>query len=383
MSSGAPADLRGMDGLLALLRGSGPVFEAGLEGVEVARRLHDVLGVPPATPVTPVEGDRWRADGVDGVELSWNVGFGPDTRAWLLRPAGEDGEIPGVVGLHCHGGAKFFGKEKIADGPRGPEPDVLAFRESGFGGVAIANELARRGYAVLVHDVFGWGSRRFGVEVMPARSENVAELTLAQARRSGVVLSESQEYDHHAGPHEDAIAKTLGILGTSWGGVVAREDLIAVDVLTTSAGVARGGVAVVGLSGGGARAAMATALASDPGRVRAAAIASMMTTMDEALDGYVHGHTWMMMNPGLGRVADWPDIAAAARPRPLFVGYTLQDALFPVAGMRAAHEAISARYAEAGAREEYRGVFVDAPHSLDLTMQAQLWPWLDGVMRSG
>lgn len=374
-------DLGSISGLLPLLRSAAPVLAAGRPAHEVRADLRDVLNPPPAVPVTPREGRRWSADGVDGVELSWDVGFGARTRAWLLRPAGTAGALPGVVALHCHGGMKFLGKEKIADGPDGPHPDVLAFRDECYGGRAYANDLARRGYAVLVHDVFGWGSRRIPVEDMPERSESVAALQLAEAERTGRRLTQSQVYDVHAGPHEDAMAKLLGVLGTSWGGVVAREDLLAVEVLSGLDGVASGGVAVIGMSGGGARAATLAALGADA-PIRATVIASMMSTFEHILDGHLHSHTWMMMNPGLGRVADWPDIAAAARPRPLFVGYALADRLFSEAGMRAAHARITELYAEAGAPDAYRGALVDAPHSLAGQMRDEAFAWLDDVLAS-
>ena len=363
--------------LLPLLRGIGPVLAPDADGEAVRDRLVRELNPPPRGRVSVSPGRSWTRDGVDGLALSWDVGFGAPTQAWLLRPEGVEGELPGVVALHCHGGMKYLGKEKIADGPDGPHPDTIAFRVECYGGRAYANDLARRGYAVLVHDVFGWGSRRIPVDDMPARSESVAALQLAEAERTGRQLTESQVYDLHAGPHEDAMAKTLGVLGTSWGGVVAREDLIAVDVLAGLDGVAPGGIAVVGMSGGGARAATATALAGPDGPIRAAVIASMMSTMEHVLDGYLHSHTWMMMNPGLGRVADWPDIAAAARPTPLFVGYALADKLFPEAGMRAAHARLHALYAEAGDPDAYRGVLVDAPHSLAGEMRDAAFAFLD------
>lgn len=376
----ALADLGSISGLLPLLRSAGEVFPIGGDGTQVRARLREVLNPPPWSSVTPERGRTWQAEGVDGVELTWDVGFGAPTQAWLLRPSGEGGALPGIVALHCHSGMKYFGKEKIADGPDGASPDVLALRDECYDGRAYANDLARRGYAVLVHDAFGWGSRRAPVADMPGRSEGVAALQLAQAERSGRTLTDSQVYDTHAGPHEDAMAKLLGVLGTSWGGVVGREDLIAVDLLNTLDGVARGGVGVIGLSGGGARAATVTALA-EPGQVRATVIASMMSSYEQLLDGKLHSHTWMLNNPGLGRVADWPTVAASARPHPLFIGYGLRDTLFTEAGMRAAHEQIGRLYAEAGASSAYRGVLTDQPHCLAGAMRDAAFEWLDETMR--
>ena len=35
------------------------------------------------------------------------VGYGPRTEAWLLKPVGAKGRLPGVVALHDHGGFYF------------------------------------------------------------------------------------------------------------------------------------------------------------------------------------------------------------------------------------------------------------------------------------
>ena len=55
---------------------------------------------------------QWTRDGVAGEALSWSVGYGPRTEAWLLRPAGQFGPLPGIVALHDHGGFKYYGKKR-------------------------------------------------------------------------------------------------------------------------------------------------------------------------------------------------------------------------------------------------------------------------------
>jgi len=376
----APADLRSLDGLLDLARSAGPLFSSDAPGAEaVISRLRTTLGLLPRPDrVTPEVVQTWSAGGVEGTVLRWDVGVGAPSEGWLLRPAGESAPLPGVVALHCHGGVKYYGKEKVADGPEPTAPGALAARASLYDGVAYANELARRGYAVLVPDAFGWGSRRVPVADMPDRVRAAGDLAAAaREAETGQALDTPTRYEAYSGPLEDAMAKLLGILGTSWPGAVAREDAIAVDLLASREDVLPGGVCVVGLSGGGARAALATALSEN---VRAAAVIAMMSTLAPMLDGYVHKHTWMMMSPGIGRVADWPEIAAARRPRPLLVGYAEQDQLFPPAGMREAHELISTRYSAAGAAEAYRGIFFDAPHSFPPALQQQTWQFFDEVL---
>ncbi|WP_344066011.1 hypothetical protein [Microbacterium pumilum] len=212
------------------------------------------------------------------------------------------------------------------------------------------------------------------VDYMPERSEHIASLELKEHLAAGHAVGEATEYDVHAAPHEDIMAKTLGVLGTSWAGVIARDDLIATSVLAQHPATAKGGVAVVGFSGGGARAVLASALSDS---IRATGVMAMMSTFDGILDGYLHAHSWTMMSPGIGRVADWPEIAAARAPRPLFVGYAERDALFPLTGMRAAHDIISRRYATSQAAEQYRAHWANATHSFDASTQRAFLTWLN------
>lgn len=357
------AGLGAFAGLVDLVRAHRPLFgDDTPSAAEIEDRLRTVLGVlpPPADPAA-TEHRRWSRNGIDGVELSWETGFGPRARGWLLRPAGQTAPLPGVVALHCHGGMKFFGKEKIADGPTGPaHPSIDVFRQQCYSGRAVADEIARAGFTVLAHDAFGWGSRRFPLADMPAPA---GPHSGPPASAEGPD-SDPAEYDRQAGTFEDAMAKTLGVLGTSWAGLIAREDLLALDVLRARPETTAHAPALVGFSGGGARATIAAALTD---RVGATAVIGMMATFPALIDAHLLDHSWTLMSPGIGTVADLPDIAGARAPRPLFVGYAERDSLFPPAGMRAAHEALTARYAGTGA---YTGVFRDAPHSFDAVLQA-------------
>ena len=368
-----PADLAGLEGLRQRL---GDVFPSRPRDT-IPAALRAVLGVPASPDDPDVEVvDEWTVDGVEGTTLRWSVGFGPRTEGWLLRPAGEHAPLPGLLALHCHGGRRFFGKEKIADRRAPVPPSVAAFRQECYSGRAIANDFARAGYAVLVHDALSWGSRRLPIEQMSWRARRIAELEIAEQRRRGGRPDEEACYDIHAAANEDPLAKTLGLLGTSWGGVVACEDVVAAAILSGHPRTRPGGVSVVGFSGGGARAAMLGALSPD---LRAVGIVSMMSTFAANLDGHVQTHTWMLHNPGIGRVAEWPDIAAARAPRPLFIGYTARDALFSGEGMREADRVVARHYAEVGAAEAYRSEWADAPHSFPLAMQQSFVGWLDQV----
>ncbi|MFG3439762.1 dienelactone hydrolase family protein [Nonomuraea sp. NPDC047897] len=364
-----PAGLRHLgefSGLAELAWRQRGAFPEAVPGPALRRAAREAVGVLDLAAEDVRVERAWTAGDISGEELSWSVGYGPRTRAYLLRPRGVAGVLPGVVALHCHAGMKWAGKDKIADGPELPAPEVLRLRRDLYGGRAYAGELARRGFAVLVHDVLGWGSRRFPLDAMP---EPVAALARDEgpAGRPSGRLSEADRYDRAAAQHEHLLEKYCTLLGTSLAGAVAGEDLAAAAYLRHRPDV--GPVGCVGLSGGGLRAALLGAF--DPG-VRAVAIAAMVCSYRDMLDRHVTRHTWMLYPPGLSRVCDYPALVAARAPDPLLVLYAERDELFPPAGMRRAHETIARLHPEGG----YEGVFFDAPHAFDVPMQEHAFAWL-------
>src|SRR5260221_2213027 len=104
-----------------------------------------------ATPVAAVEHDL-EFDGLSIEHIRWQLPYGPPTEALVLKPAGASGKLPGIVGLHDHGGNKYFGLRKITRMSHDPHPAMLRHQEHYYGGMAWANEFARSGYGVVVHD---------------------------------------------------------------------------------------------------------------------------------------------------------------------------------------------------------------------------------------
>jgi dienelactone hydrolase len=338
------------------------VARPGLDSATVRR----IIGFDrDGQPDDPRVEARWSRDGVDGEEVSWSVGYGPRTRAWFLRPSAASGPLPGVLALHSHDGYKYHGKEKIADGPDGPDspdgprPELVELRRNAYQGRAYANELARRGFAVLVPDVFLWGSRRF-----------------ALGAKDGA--TDVSTYNRLAADHEHVVAKYCTVLGTSLAGIVAYEDRIALAYLGSRPEVRSGALGCVGLSGGGCRAALLQATSQ---RVGAAVVVGMMSTYPALLDRFIAVHTWMFFPPNLVAFGDWPDLAGCRAPSPLLVQYLLDDALFAPDGMRAAHRLLTERYAGAGAPTGYLGEFYPGPHRFDLAMQESAFAFLAESLR--
>lgn len=346
-------------------------------GEETRRRIRDALGftrLDPAPQDVRTEA-TWESDGLMGEEVSWSVGYGPRTHAWVLKPVGAGHALPGVVALHGHDGVKFFGKEKIADG-REPVPAVVkTLRTELYAGRAFANGLAGLGFVVLAHDVFLWGSRRFPFEIMPESVHRVVE-NWRRARKKTATARQPSEVDCYevaAQTHEHLVAKYCALLGTSLAGVVSFEDRCAVRYLTSRPDVRTGPIGCIGLSGGGCRAALLQATCDALG---AAVIVGMMTVHPELLDHQVDCHTWMFFPPGLARFADWPDLAASRAPSPLLVQYDRDDQLFPIQGMEAAHRRIASHYEGIERADAYLGQFYDGPHKFDADMQAEAFAWL-------
>lgn len=124
---------------------------------------------PPAIGSLQVQVHRKSTlDGLAVEELSWTLPYGPSTQAYFLKPAGYSGKLPAVLALHDHGANKYFGKQKIAEASPDVHPFIQEYRKKYYGGKAWANELARRGYAVLVPDVFLFESRRMTPSQLPS-----------------------------------------------------------------------------------------------------------------------------------------------------------------------------------------------------------------------
>lgn len=316
-----------------------------VRGDDVTNQVATALGVPepvrdPAVFVVSSASRR----GVTTSEVSWPVQFGPDLHAWLLHPTGVDPRtLPGVLALHSHAGIKSIGAARMV----AREESGRSYREAFEGGEAFADRLAESGFAVLAPDAFSWGSRRFRLHPVPDKLQRIADLL----RLSGV--PEERWYDELASVHEHLVAKFAGVIGTSYAGMVAHDDLSSLDVLR---GACNGQISVAGFSSGGARAMIVAALAP----VDRVSVVAMMSTYESLIPDYVAAHSWLLHTPGLSQVMDLPELAAARREHALQVVYCEQDPMFPITGMRDADARLRELFADAPG--SYQGVSVPTGH---------------------
>lgn len=361
--------------LVAQAEQNHPIFPKALPGQATQQRLRELLGFAgnAALPQNVQQQTTWEKDGVVGELVTWSVGYGPATEAWVLKPKGATDPLPAVVALHDHGAVKFYGKEKIGEGVDAPSPYLLGLWKKYYGGRAYANALAKAGFLVLVPDVFLWGSRRFPQTLMPEWASTAYSSLANSPWLENATADEIGAYNFAAALHEHEVEKYCRVLGTTLAGVVAYEDRVAANYLLTRPDVDPERIGCLGLSGGGARSALLNATHD---HIRACVVVGMMTSYAGLLNAHIAAHTWMFYPGDWPRFGDWPDLAACRAPTPLLVQYLLDDELFTRAGMTAAHEQLREHYRETGHPEAYRGEFYPGPHQFDLAMQEAAFAWL-------
>jgi dienelactone hydrolase len=325
-----------------------------------------------STPV-PAVLRQFEFDGLSIEHLQWQLPFGPATEALLLKPANSKGKLPGIVGLHDHGGQKYFGMRKITRTSNDQHPVMQRHQDQYYGGAAWANELARRGYAVLVHDAFAFGSRRMRFADLPANIRN----NLVEVNPDSE--EEIQRYNQFAANHEHLIAKSLFCAGLTWPGVFVFDDQRALDYLASRPDVDATRIGCAGLSGGGLRTVMLTGADE---RIRCSCCVGMMTTWRDYLLNKSYTHTWMVYVPGLPRDLDYPEVLAIGVPNPVLVLNNRQDALFTMPEMQRADAILTNVYKKAKAPERYRASFYDGPHKFDREMQKEAFEWFDRWLKS-
>lgn len=311
-------------------------------------------------------------DGLHVEHLHWQLPYGPPTEALLLKPANAQGRLPAVLALHDHGGNKYFGYRKIAQLSDDLHPIMRRHRDQYYGGVSWANELAKRGYVVLIHDAFAFASRRVRVGDVP----EVLRGDLQEADPESE--DEIEAYNKFAGQHEHIMAKSLFSAGTTWPGVFLAEDQRALDYLCSRSDVDPERVGCGGLSGGGLRTVY---LGGFDERIACACCVGMMTTWRDYLLNKCHTHTWMVYIPGLPLDLDYPEVLGLRVPRPTLVLNDEDDGLFTMPEMQRADRILGEVFAKAGAADRYQCSFYPGKHKFDLPMQQEAFAWFDRWLR--
>lgn len=325
--------------------------------------IPDIGGLPKVTVKK-----RYQYDGLHIEELSWQLPYGRATEAILLKPIDAKGKLPGILAFHDHGGNKYFGRRKITKTSDEQHPMMVTHQQEYYEGLAWANEVAKRGYVVLVPDAFTFASRRVMLKDVPEHLRN--ELHDDNPEE----VKNIEAYNAWAGQHEHVMAKSLFCAGTTWPGVFFAEDQKALDILCARDDVDQNRIGCGGLSGGGIRTDFMGGL--DP-RIKCAVTVGFMSTWKEFLLNKSFTHTWMTYVPLLPNELDFPEILGLRVPLPTLVLNDEEDDLYTLPEMKRADEILREVYSKANAGDHYKCSYYPGKHKFDKKMQEEAFNWFD------
>ena len=339
------------------------------------QRLTDRMSIPEigGLPNVTVK-KKYEYDGLHIEELNWQLPYGRATEAILLKPINAKGKLPGILAFHDHGGNKYFGRRKITKTSGDQHPLMIAHQQEYYEGLAWANEIAKRGYVVLVSDAFTFASRRVMMQDLPEHMRN--GLTDENPEDAKNI----QAYNDWAGEHEQVMAKSLFCAGTTWPALFFAEDQKALDILCSRDEVDANRIGCGGLSGGGIRTDFMGGL--DP-RIKCAVAVGFMTTWKDFLLNKSFTHTWMTYVPLLPNELDFPEILGLRVPLPTLILNDEQDDLYTLPEMRRADKILNEVYTKANASDHYKCSYYPGPHKFDKKMQEEAFNWFDKWLAPG
>ncbi len=333
------------------------------------QRLIERLAIPDIGSARDITVHRqYTYDGLHIEELSWKLPYGQPAEGILLKPENASGPLPGILGFHDHAANKYFGKRKITRTIDEMHPVMVSHQEHYYEGVPWANEIAKRGYVVLVSDAFPFASRRVLMSDIP------------EGMRRGLTDNDPENpenieaYNEWAAAHEHIMAKSLFSAGTTWPGVFFAEDRVALDVLCERDDVDETRVGCGGLSGGGMRTVFMTALDE---RIKCGVSVGFMTTWKDLVLYKAHTHTWMTYVPLLPNELEFPEVFGLNVEIPTLVQNNIHDPLFTLPEMERADQIQAEVYQKAGNSDRYKGSFHPGPHKFDRMMQEEAFGWFD------
>ncbi|AKP52309.1 dienelactone hydrolase family protein [Cyclobacterium amurskyense] len=319
------------------------------------------------TPKVTID-KKYVYDGLSVEEISWVLPTGGRSEGIVLKPANAKGKLPGIMAFHDHGGWKYFGKRKITRTSDERHPMMVDHQRMYYEDLAWANEVAKRGYVVMVPDAFPFASRRVLLKDVPKN------LRQGLNDDNPDLPENAKAYNNWAKGQEDTMAKSLFSAGTSWPGVFMAEDQKALDILCDRNDVQADKVGCGGLSGGGMRTVFSGGL--DP-RIKCAVCVGFMTTWKDLVLHKSFTHTWMTFAPGLPPALDFPEILGLRVPLPTMVQNSIEDGLYSLDEMHEADKILSSVFEKAGAEDKYKCSFYPGGHQFNKKMQGDAFDWFD------
>lgn len=341
---------------------------------EALQKTQELVAAPaqPALPAVKIE-RTFEYDGLQIEEVSWQLPYGEPTKAVILKPKNAQKPLPAILALHDHAGKKYFGYRKIVKTGDDQHPMLKEHQQIDYSGRAWANEVAKRGYVVMVHDAFSFGSRR-------VLFKDVEGLTFANLKTSNKTDADPEKpehidtYNQWSSDHEHVMSKSLFCSGTTWPGVTLTEDQVALSILSARSDVDPQRIGCGGLSGGGLRTVY---LAGMDSRIKCCVCVGFMSTWDDFALNKSFTHTWMTYTPLLPRYLEFPEILGLRVPLPTMVQCNNQDELYTLPEMKKADQILQDVFKKAGAGDRYAGRYYEGDHKFDKGMQEDAFDWFD------
>jgi hypothetical protein len=136
---------------------------------------------------------------------------------------------------------------------------------------------------------------------------------------------------------------------------------------------------MTGRSGGGAYTWYVAAMDE---RVRVAApVAGITDLRNHILDGCIEGHCDCMFMNNTYRW-DFPQVAALIAPRPLLIGNSDKDTIFPLDGVNRLHQQVRRIYKLLGAEKQLGLLITEGPHQDTQDLQVPVFRWFNRFLKN-
>lgn len=298
-------------------------------------------------------------DGYVAQKIAFNINRWERVLAYLLTPDSPTKKyFPAILLLHDHGAHFTIGKEKMVK-PFGVDSLTLADADDWvakcYDGVYVGDELAKKGYVVLSTDALFWGDR--APSPMPYEPSE----------------RNKQLYDR-----QQALASNMLQMGTSWGAWITWDDIRSAAFLAHLPMVNPDKVGCLGFSMGSYRSWMLAALSDD---IKASASICWMNDTEHLMtienNQNKGGSAYSMLIPGIRNIADYPQVASLAAPKPALFFNGTRDKLFPVDGVKASYEVMQKAWAEQGAADKLTTKLWDEKHFFNKAQQKEVVEFFD------
>lgn len=307
----------------------------------IREKLNSLLGdLPPRPPLAAFKvvsktdkGDYWHE------VFEFANGAGETVRGYCFVPkaASPSSKFPAILYCHWHGGQYDIGKDELLGTNATPVPAGPA--------------LVRAGYVVLGIDACCFGERQGRGPDGPAQKGSQGEMSAAKFN--------------------------LWMGRTLWG-MILRDDLSALDYLSSRPEIDPSRIGVTGISMGSTRSWWIMALDDRP---RAASCVACMTRYQDLIgQGMLKAHGIYYFVPGMLRHFDSEAVIACAAPRPMLFMTGDKDSGSPASGLKAIGQVVEKVYAAHGASGEGRfanEIFTGLGHEYTPVMWRKTVDWMD------